>query len=80
MNILFRAIITGFGLRMGSEIARGIATKLKERSSDDEQEAELARRFAQACGKFDASCEQLREEQQQIDRLKPFCALVFPPS
>lgn len=40
MNILFRAIITGFGLRMGSEIARGIATKLKERSNEDEQEAD----------------------------------------
>lgn len=31
MNILFRAILTGFGLRVGAEIAKAVATKVKQR-------------------------------------------------
>lgn len=37
MNILFRAIITGFGLRLGSEVARTIATKMRDRGGDDDE-------------------------------------------
>ena len=44
MNILFRAIITGFGLRLGSEIAKTVASKVRREDGDDarDEEAEKA--------------------------------------
>lgn len=40
MNILFRAILTGFGLRVGAEIAKAVATKVKQRFEPTETDAE----------------------------------------
>ena len=40
MNILFRAIITGFGLRLGSEIAKSVATKVRRDDPDKEHDGE----------------------------------------
>ncbi len=37
MNILFRAIITGFGLRLGSEIAKTVASKVRSDDDDDDK-------------------------------------------
>jgi hypothetical protein len=42
MNILFRAIITGFGLRLGSEIAKTVASKVRREDSDEEADGEEA--------------------------------------
>lgn len=44
MNILFRAIITGFGLRLGSEIAKTVASKVRsdDEDDDDKRKAEEA--------------------------------------
>ncbi len=40
MNLLVRAIITGFGLRLGAELARYVSHKVfpKETAADDEDE------------------------------------------
>jgi hypothetical protein len=42
MNILFRAIITGFGLRLGSEIAKSVASKVRREDREDEGDREDA--------------------------------------
>ncbi len=39
MNILFRAIITGFGLRLGSEIAKTIAGKARREGKQDDDDS-----------------------------------------
>ena len=35
MSTLFRAIVTGFGLRLGSEIAKAVSQKISERDASD---------------------------------------------
>jgi hypothetical protein len=38
MHILFRAIITGFGLRLGSEVARAVSKKVRGEGEDTEDD------------------------------------------
>lgn len=38
MHILFRAIITGFGLRLGSEVARSLSKKVRGEGRDKEDD------------------------------------------
>lgn len=42
MNILFRAIITGFGLRLGSEIAKSVASKVRRDEPDEDRDGKEA--------------------------------------
>jgi hypothetical protein len=38
VNTLFRAIVTGFGLKLGSEIARVFSQKVENRGSNDDED------------------------------------------
>jgi len=40
MSTLFRAIVTGFGLRLGSEIAKAVSQKISERDASDPKRPE----------------------------------------
>lgn len=40
MSTLFRAIVTGFGLRLGSEIAKAVSQKLSDRGATDPKRPE----------------------------------------
>ena len=69
MNILFRAIITGFGLRVGSELAKQLAERIFAEGESNDAESDDK-------DKKDAKSEDKREEEAEDEGLPNDAGLI----